>query len=406
VNRTLSFVTRYYDGKIPRGENANSDSAFWLAVRSYEEKAAAALERAQLRDAFHAVFELSSFANKSFQDGEPWKTRTENPNAAAALIGDLCFVVRDLAVMMYPYMPQAAQKIAEFFGKTFCENAGADSAHAELLAPYKKSAGKFSWDDIGKPEGIEKVERSEVLFSKLEDEKIAALREQYSGTQKERAQANCSQTNCAEEKNCKEKKMEEKTKTEKPVEEKAAGKPAATVEPVEVRFAKTLDLRVAKIAKVERHPKADKLYILALETASLDGVPEERTIVSGLVPFYKEEELLGKKIIVAYNLKPAKLRGVESCGMLLAAGDRGGAPDEDGNATERVEVLDSGDAPLGTRVTLDGAAAGNPPPEIDIDTFFSIPIEANNFAVLSGGKALTIAGKPVKTTRIASGEVH
>jgi methionyl-tRNA synthetase len=160
-------------------------------------------------------------------------------------------------------------------------------------------------------------------------------------------------------------------------------------------FAKTLDLRVAEIVKIERHPKADKLYIETLDIAG-----EERIIVSGLVPFYKEEELLHKRIIAAYNLKPAKLRGVESRGMLLAASDK----DAEGN--ERVEVLDAGDIPTGTRIGIEGLDLSEAPGEITIDTFFTIPILVNDHRVCVGGKALLAGALPLTTKTISSGEVH
>jgi methionyl-tRNA synthetase len=124
-------------------------------------------------------------------------------------------------------------------------------------------------------------------------------------------------------------------------------------------------------------------------------------IVSGLVPFYTEEELLGKHIIVAFNLKAAKLRGVMSKGMLLAASDHNG-PD----GAERCEVLDAADIPTGTRVALEGAVAGTVPAEITIDEFFAIPLEVKNHTVCVGGKALTLNGKPVMTKLIRDGEVH
>jgi methionyl-tRNA synthetase len=160
-------------------------------------------------------------------------------------------------------------------------------------------------------------------------------------------------------------------------------------------FSKTLDLRVAKIVKIERHPKADKLYIETLEIAG-----EERIIVSGLVPFYKEEELMGRNIIVAYNLKAAKLRGVESRGMLLAASDHGA----DGN--ERVEVLDPGDVPTGTRISLTGQELRDAPAEIDIDTFFKVPIAVRENRVEVGGLSFIAGDKPVLTRIISIGEVH
>jgi methionyl-tRNA synthetase len=155
---------------------------------------------------------------------------------------------------------------------------------------------------------------------------------------------------------------------------------------------------VAQIVKIERHPNAEKLYIETLDIAG-----EERVIVSGLVPHYREEELLNKKIIVAYNLKPAKLRGVESRGMLLAAETK----KEDGSLV--VEVLDAGDAPTGTRLDIEGdgeTAGAAPPGEIAIDAFFSVPLAVTDSTVVSDGKALLINGRPVRTRLVQNGGVH
>ncbi|MDR2096545.1 MAG: methionine--tRNA ligase [Treponema sp.] len=353
VNRTLSFIARFYDGKIPAARGGSAD--FWEEVRRYEAEITAFLERADLRDAFRAIFSLCSLANKRFQDGEPWRTRQEDPPRAESLIRDLAFLVRDIAVMIEPYMPAAAEKIASFFGLSF----------------KGKDAGSLSWESIGKDEGIDRVLYSEVLFTKLEDELIDELKERYSGSQARR--------------------KEEPEKSEQaPVSSESA----------KARFEQVMDLRAARITKIERHPKADKLYIETLEIDGGDGPPEERVIVSGLVPFYKEEELLGKNIIIAYNLKPAKLRGVESRGMLLAASKK----DEEGRET--VEVLDAGDAPAGTRVELEGGGELAPPAQIDIDTFFSVPLEVADYTVRADGKALILDGKPVRTRIVDRGEVH
>jgi methionyl-tRNA synthetase len=349
VNRTLTFITRYYNGRMPAG---TPDPALWETIQKFENAIAEKLERADLRDAFHAIFELSSYANKYFQDAEPWRLRNDDPARAESVIRDLAYIVRDIAVLIEPYMPLSAARIASFFGL--------------VLGP------SFTWKDIGRAEGIAPGSeiKSEVLFAKLEDELVETLRERYSGSQKDRQN-----------------------------ETTAEPKPAPA-------FEHTLDLRVAKIEKVERHPKADKLYVISLETGEgTGGAREERTIVSGLVPFYTEEQLLGKHIIVAYNLKPAKLRGIESRGMLLAAGDNGGIG-PDGQPAERCEVIDARDTPTGTRLLPEGADDIPTPAEIDIDTFFSYPIAVKNYAVISGGKNLCLNGKPVRTSVISEGEVH
>jgi methionyl-tRNA synthetase len=348
VNRTLSFVTRYFDGIIPDGK---SDPVFWEEVVKYENAIAGKLDRAELREAFREIFELSSFANKYFQDNEPWRLRNDDPEKAKSVIRDLTYIVRDFSVLIEPYMPSAAAKIASFFGL--------------------KHGSNLDWNSLGKAEGIGEIKIvSEMLFTKLEDELIDALRIRFSGSQKER------QENAAEQ-------------------------------TAEVKsFSSVMDLRVAKIEKIERHPKADKLYIEHLEVGEgVTGVREERTIVSGLVPFYTEEQLLGKKIIVAYNLKPAKLRGIESKGMLLAAGDNLGLTAE-GQPLERVEALDAKDYPTGTRLLPEGEDAISAPAEIDIDTFFSFPIAVKDNIVFSGGKKLCLNGNPVRTEIIAEGEVH
>jgi len=344
VNRTLLFVMRYFDGKIPDG---GSDDNFWAEVVKAEKSITEKLDRAELRDALREIFALSSFANKYFQDSEPWRLRNDDLQKCRAVIRDLTYIVRDLAVLIEPYMPQAAAKIVSFFGLEF--------------------NGKLGLKDIGKPQGIGDIEiKSEVLFAKLEDEHIDVLRERYSGTQKERHGAD----------------IEQKT------------------------FSSVMDLRVAKIEKIERHPKADKLYVISLETGEgVTGAREERQIVSGLVGFYTEEELFGKKIIVAYNLKPAKLRGIESRGMLLAAGDKNGTG-PDGEPAERCEVLFADVFPTGTRLLPEGEDAANTPAEIDIDTFFSYKIAAKDFNVIHGEKKLCLDGNPVRTMVIPNGEVH
>lgn len=79
---------------------------------------------------------------------------------------------------------------------------------------------------------------------------------------------------------------------------------------------KQLHLKIAKILKVEDHPNADKLYILTITTGEA-----EKTIVAGIRPYYKPEELIGRSIVVVDNLEPAEIRGVVSNGMLLAAKD-------------------------------------------------------------------------------------
>jgi methionyl-tRNA synthetase len=370
VNRTLTFVQRYYAGVIPEGE---PDARFWGRVREIESDIGERFERAELRDAFRSAFELADLANKRFQAGEPWRTRTSDPASAASLLGDLCHVLRDLAVIVHPYMPVTAARNAGFFGLTI-------------------GGPGMAWSDLGTPRGLSRVAGSEVLFAKLEDDRIAELRERYAGSQRDR------------------KDRDDEVKAH-PSAGASPGAPAPakvpTVPPeprplplaglpVEERFARLVDLRAAKIVKVERHPKADKLYIETLD----DGSGTERVIVSGIVPYYREDELLGKTIVLVNNLRPAKLRGVESRGMLLAASRQG----EGGK--EGCEVLDAAGLIPGQRILLEGQDPVVPLPEgIDVDTFFSVPIRAEKGKVFIGGALLLAGDRPFELSIVPDGDV-
>jgi methionyl-tRNA synthetase len=122
------------------------------------------------------------------------------------------------------------------------------------------------------------------------------------------------------------------------------------------------------------------------------------------VPYYKEEELAGHCIVLVANLKPAKLRGAESNGMLLAAQPDG----PEGAPAETVEVLFVDHATPGDRVLLAGSdpAAPAPADRIDVDTFFTMPIRVEDGTVRVGGQRLACAGKDVRTAKVVKGRVQ
>jgi len=329
VNRTLTFANRFFDGQVPEGE---VDSDFWKEVKEKEALISAKLDRAELRDAFKEMFLLSSFGNKAFQAGEPWRTRTEDPAAAASLLRSLIYLVRDLAVLVHPYIPETAEKIVSFLE-------GAD----------------LSWGSLAKLEGITGINTPEILFKKLEEKQIDGLRERFAGSQEERAAA-----------------AEEAT--------------------LENQFNRDIQLVVGKIVEIERHPEAEKLYVEKIDC----GEAEPRTIVSGIVPYYKEEELLGKNVVVVANLKPTKLRGIKSMGMILAAEDK----------DENVEVIFPEAAEPGTPVVLAGDTRENREyKRLKASRFFEIPLRAEDHIVKTGETALTVNGEELKTSTVKNGEV-
>ena len=375
VNRTTTFISKYYDGVIP---SFKKDEELWAKITAGEQKVTELLEWSELKDAFHEIFAISSIANKAFQDGEPWKTRNTDPEAAANLIGNLAYIIKDLMIMVHPYLPHYAEKVLSFFGKT--------GVTGKIGKPNKE--GALTWADLGKLEGLDKLYKSEIIFKTMDNPTTEAYRERYSGKQADRQN---------QEAAAKPEKQENKKK-EKKVEQKEAPKkePLTKEQQIDI-FNEKVVLKVAKIIEVTRHPDAEKLYVEKLD----DGTGVERIICSGLVPYLKEEDLLGKHVVIADNLKPRKLRGIESRGMLLAAD----YTDADGK--ECVEVLDCSWAAPGTPVVLEGTDPAFSKAEVvDADTFFEVPISVTEKAVNINGKALVADGKAITTVNTVNGEVH
>ncbi|MEE1182062.1 MAG: methionine--tRNA ligase, partial [Treponema sp.] len=316
VNRTLLFIQKYYNSKIPE---APIDQEIWAKVKDLEEKITENLEWANLKDALHQIFEISDMGNKAFQATEPWKTRETDPQRAEKLIHTLAYMIKDLMIMVHPYMPQFAEKIMSYFGKTISETHFNDENFG------KPSDGiKLNWNNLGETTGLSEVGATEVFFTPLDAKGMEAFRAKFSGKQSERGS---------------------EKKADKKKEKKA--KPEPVVLPKEqmpAHFNSKIELRVAKILKVENNPESDKLYVETLD----DGTGAERIIQSGLRDYVKAEDLLGKNIILAYNLAPRKMRGIESHGMLLAADYK----DESGK--DCVEVLEAPWAKPGTKVVLEG----------------------------------------------------
>ncbi len=142
------------------------------------------------------------------------------------------------------------------------------------------------------------------------------------------------------------------------------------------------DIEVGKIIEIERHPNADRLYVEKVKLS--DGV---RQIVSGLVKYYTKEELLGKNVLILKNLKPAKLRGVLSEGMLLAA--------EDSKTVEVIFV----DLPEGTKISQSGHL-------VTIDDFDGLDLKIKDCLLVYKDEPIVVDGKEIKTKKVCNGKVR
>ena len=366
VNRTLTFTSKNFGGKIPEGK---ADEELWAKIRKKEEKVAELLEWAELKDALHEIFEISDLCNKAFQDAEPWKAVKQDRQKASDILFNLCYAIKDLMIMVEPYLPHYAEAVAGYFGKKIYS--------ATYSEPMETDGDTLTWDDLGKIGGLSSVSAGEIYFKPIDDKATAEFRKRYSGKQDEG--------------------QENQHKPQKTKEKKAKKEPA--VLPVEKQaefFNSNIELLVAKITNVKPNPDGEKLFIETLD----DGSGTPRTIQSGLREYLSAEELLGKHVVIAANLAPRKMRGVESRGMLLAADWK------DADGKPRVEVLDASWAKPGTRISLEGLPLpASKKAEITGDEFFSVKIEARGGVVQLAGKKLLADGREIRTEKALDGEI-
>ena len=354
VNRTLTFVKRFYDGNL--GEGA-LDEELKAQIIEKEKEITDSLERADERDALRAIFALSDIGNKAFQASEPWKLRNEDPEKAKAILRTLVYLIRDLGVMVTPYMPSTGDKILAFV-----------------------SSPSSTWNDCGTFNGELKVGEISLLFEKLEDKRVDELRDRYSGSQSERE----------------EKKAEEPAKKEKKEKKnKDEGKMDESKSLLE-NWAEKVILKVSKIIECEKHPEGDKLYILKLDC----GEEEPRQIVSSIVPYYKKEELMGRNIVLVSNLKPANFRGVKSYGMLLAAS-------EEGDETHSTcELIFADELPVGTVLEYEGQGETEKiTTYLKADHFFALPMKTIDGYVTIDGKKIGKDGVYPRVHKYVNGNV-
>lgn len=266
--------------------------------------------------------------------------------------------------MMNPYMPQYTQLIMSYFGK----------AVQESKVGMETKPG-LTWADLGKTEGLTTVGPTQIYFTPMDQKTMLAFKEKFGGSQSERKADKKSEK--------KAKKQEKKEIKVLPVEQQAEF------------FNKNIELVVAKIVDVKPNPEGEKLYIETLD----DGSGTPRTIQSGLRMYLKESDLLGKNVIIAANLAPRTMRGVESRGMLLAGDYKDGEKD-------CVEVLDACWAAPGTKVVLEGSDENAvKKAEITADDFFAVKIESKDGVVQIAGKKLLAGGKEITVQKALNSDI-
>lgn len=280
LHRTVSMIEKYHGGVVTHKEGMEAvDKEFIALVNETVAGYSDAMDHMELNQAIKDVWNLIGRANKYIDETAPWILAKDPAQAERlqAVMYNLAEALRIIAILIAPFVPVTAPKIYEQLG---------------LGKPESFFMADAVW---GKLATGTKVQKGEPLFPRIEVTEAGET--VIAATKKTAAKAIKAETPKAEAK-----------KEAKPA---AAAAGEITIDD----FAK-IDLRVATVIAAERVPKTDKLIKLQVKIGD-----EERTIVSGIAQHYEPENLIGKNVIVIANLKPAKLRGIESRGMVLAASD-------------------------------------------------------------------------------------
>jgi methionyl-tRNA synthetase len=281
VHRVLVFAVARCGGKVPEApELGPADQEFLASVRRHADLAKEAYSVFRVRRASQLLIELAQLGNVYFDAKRPWKDAKQPETAKAMELTIFCCLecVKSLALLSFPIIPATANKIWAMLG-------------------YGQPLEEYGWERICReiiPSG-QQLREPQLLFQKVEDaqieEEVHKLKMMVQNTEKKVAE-----------------------KEQVPTEQAPV---AVAYEPlkelIEIGDVAKLDLRTATILSVEPVPKSKKLYQIQVDLGF-----EKRTILSGIKLNYTPEQLLGKKIIVVANLKPATMMGIQSNGMLLA----------------------------------------------------------------------------------------
>lgn len=258
VNRVAVFIKKNYGGRVPDASGIDESAQEVLtALSKTTQEIGRLIESFQIKDATRLLMTLPALGNRYFDHEMPWRTLRDNRGRCDRTMNVCVRLVSALEILTFPFMPETSRKIGRMLG-----------------------LGKRSWDDAAHPAlPKEFAGPVEILFEKL-DEAIVI---------QERARLGAGSVNEPKEE---EQKM------------------------ITIDDFKKVELRVARIVSAERVAGTAKLMKMIIDLGN-----EQRQIVAGIGAAYQPEALIGRNVVVVANLQPARIRGVESNGMLLAAVD-------------------------------------------------------------------------------------
>ena len=308
LNRTVAMIDKYFGGSIPeQREEGEFDSDLRDALAKLPQKVEELMDKFQFSTALAEIWKVISRTNKYIDETMPWvlaKSEESKPRLAAVMY-NLAESLRIVSILIQPFMPETPAKLWEQLGIPGNTAVTWDSAKQwggyPAVAVVKKAEALFPRIDIKKEleelEAISAKGRNDAGSGGHANGTHGVSEDSYKGADSKKADKCIAAGD---------------DKTGKSKADTAGG--FITIED----FAK-LDLRVAKVLEAEKIEGSDKLLKLKLELGS-----ETRQVVSGIAKHYAPESLIGKSVILVANLKPVKLKGVESQGMILAASNDSG----------------------------------------------------------------------------------
>ncbi len=264
VNRALQLTQKYYEGVVPVcGELTEYDRQTLEEFQGVKEKLETLLEGFRFRDAQKEAMNLARIGNKYIADCEPWKICKTDPDRTRTIIYISLQLTANLAIAFEPFLPFSSLRLRRMIDME-----------------------QFSWEQLGSTELLpagKQLPKPELLFTKIEDEVIAAQV----------------------------KKLEDTIRANEEAEYKAA----PVKENIPFEDFEKLDIRVGLVKACEKIKKSKKLLKFTLD----DGSGQDRTILSGIAQWYEPERLVGRRVLFIANLAPRQMMGETSCGMILSA---------------------------------------------------------------------------------------
>lgn len=278
VSRTVAMVEQYFGGIIPEPKDKEAvDDDLISTVSAMYKEVSDNMDKLYIPEALESIWKAISRTNKYIDETTPWALNKDESKKGrlATVMYNLCESIRMINIMLQPYLTKTPSLVFEKLG---------------INDDYLKSFDSLTFGEM-KPGN--KVVKGDNLFNRLDLQKELSAMEKIAEEQKAAA----------------------KKEAEKAVENNVVKIPEIGIEEFE-----KIQLKVGKVLECKKVENADKLLCSQIDV----GEETPRTIVSGIAKFYTPEEMVGKSVIVVANLKPVKLRGILSQGMVLCAEDKDG----------------------------------------------------------------------------------